>query len=454
MNIVDLITKISHNVWNDYTIGLLLGTGLLLTLLTRFIQIRKFKEGWRWVMKGAMRTDKSDKELGDISPFQALTTALAATVGNGNIAGVATAIFTGGPGAIFWMWITAIFGMATKYAEAVLAVKFRKVAEDGSMAGGPMYYIEQGFKWKTIGKVLALTFAFFGAFTALFGTGNMMQSQSMALAFYTQFGIQYWITGGIVTLFVGLVIIGGIKRIGAVAEKLVPAMIIIYISASILILILNITQIPAAFALIITHAFTPQSAIGGIAGHSVREALRYGVRRGVLSNEAGLGSAPIAHGAAKTNDPIRQGLIGMLGTFIDTLTVCTMTALVIIITGQWSSGLDSTALTTAAFNAGLFGIGGYLIPFASLLFGFSTLLGWSYYGEQCLEYIFGLKIVKGYRIAFVLMCLAGSLLQGEQLSLVWNIGDIANATMAVPNLIGLIGLSGIVMKITKEYLKK
>ena len=454
MNIVELITKISHNVWNDYTIGLLLGTGLLLTIVTRFIQIRRFREGWRWVMKGAMKTDKSDKELGDISPFQALTTALAATVGNGNIAGVATAIFTGGPGAIFWMWITAIFGMATKYAEAVLAVKFRKVAEDGSMGGGPMYYIEQGMKWKKFGKILALLFAFFGAFTALFGTGNMMQSQSMALAFNTEFGIPFWVTGIVVTFFVGLVIIGGIKRIGAVAEKLVPSMIILYIGASIVILLLNLAKIPEALTLIIRHAFTPQSAIGGIAGHTVLEALRYGVRRGVLSNEAGLGSAPIAHGAAKTHDPIRQGLIGMLGTFIDTLTVCTMTALVIIITGQWSSGLDSTTLTTSAFNAGLFGFGGVLVPFASLLFGFSTLLGWCYYGEQCLEYMFGLKVTKGYRVAFVLLCMAGSVLQGEQLSIVWNIGDIANATMAVPNLIGLIGLSGIVMKVTKEYLRK
>ena len=454
MNIVELIKNISHNVWNDYTIGLLLGTGLLLTLVTKFIQIRRFKEGWRWVMKGAMGTDKSDKELGDISPFQALTTALAATVGNGNIAGVATAIFTGGPGAVFWMWITAIFGMATKYAEAVLAVKFRNVAEDGSMAGGPMYYIEKGMKWKRFGKILAFAFAFFGAFTALFGTGNMMQSQSMALAFNSEFGIPFWVTGVVVTFFVALVILGGIKRIGAVAEKLVPSMIVLYIGASIAILLLNLTEIPGAFAIILTHAFTPQSAIGGIAGHTVREALRYGVRRGVLSNEAGLGSAPIAHGAAKTNDPIRQGLIGMLGTFIDTLTVCTMTALVIIITDEWTSGLDSTALTTSAFNTGLFGIGGILVPFASLLFGFSTLIGWSYYGEQCLEYMFGLKITKGYRIAFVLLCLAGSVLQGEQLSIVWNIGDIANATMAVPNLIGLVGLSGIVMKVTKEYLNK
>jgi len=281
-----------------------------------------------------------------------------------------------------------------------------------------------------------------------------MQSQSMALAFNSQFGIPFWVTGVVVTFFVGLVILGGIKRIGAVAEKLVPSMIILYIGAAIVILILNLAKIPDAFALIFTHAFTPQSALGGIAGHTVREALRYGVRRGVLSNEAGLGSAPIAHGAAKTNDPIRQGLIGMLGTFIDTLAVCTMTALVIIITGKWTSGLDSTALTTSAFNAGLFGIGGYLIPFASLLFGFSTLLGWCYYGEQCLEYIFGLKITKGYRVVFVLLCMAGSVLQGEQLSIVWNIGDIANATMAVPNLIGLIGLSGIVMRVTKEYLKK
>lgn len=454
MNIVEAIRTLSGNVWNDYTIGLLLGTGLLLTLLTKFIQIRKFKEGWRWVMKGAMRTDKSDEELGDISPFQALTTALAATVGNGNIAGVATAIFTGGPGAVFWMWITAIFGMATKYAEAVLAVKYRKIAEDGSMAGGPMYYIERGIKFKTFGKVLATIFAFFGAFTALFGTGNMMQSQSMSLAFYSQFGIPYWITGAIVTLLVALVVIGGIKRIGAVAERLVPSMIIIYIGGAIIILLINITQIPSGLALIISSAFTPQSAIGGIAGHTVREALRYGVRRGVLSNEAGMGSAPIAHGAAKTKDPIRQGMIGMLGTFIDTLVVCTMTALVIIVSGQWTSGLDSTALTTSAFNVGLYGIGGIIVPFASFLFGFSTLLGWCYYGEQCLEYLFGIRITKSYRIAYVILCMVGSLLQGEKLSVVWNIGDIANATMVVPNLIGLIGLSVMVSKITNDYFRR
>ncbi|RKY88575.1 amino acid carrier protein, partial [candidate division KSB1 bacterium] len=450
--IVEWTRYLAKNFWNTYTISLLLGTGLLLTILTKGIQFRKMGTALKLMMKGALRKDMSAEEPGDISPFQALTTALSATVGNGNIAGVATSIVLGGPGGPFWMWITALVGMATKYSEGMLGVKYRHIAEDGSMAGGPMYYIKDGFQeinyLKRLGAPLAGIFAVCGVWSALFGTANMMQSNSMALAFNSQFGIPFWLTGITITTLTGMVIIGGIKRIVAVAEKLVPFMVILYVGGALFILIINIEKIPSALLLIIKSAFTYQAPIGGFSGHAVMQSIRNGVNRGLLSNESGLGSAPIAHGAAKTKDPIRQGLIAMTGTFIDTIIVCSMTALVIIVTQSFTKidpatgkTLTSTALTAEAFNSSIPYLGGFIISFGSFLFGLSTLIAWCYYGEQCLEYIFGIKITKYYRILFIILCFTGSILQGEKLNIVWDFGVVSLGVMAIPNLIGLIGLS-------------
>jgi len=450
--LVELTNAGSAYAWGTWMLALLLGTGILLTIRTKLVQIKRFPLAFRLMLRGAMGKDRFEKETGDLSPFQALTTALAATVGNGNIAGVATAIYWGGPGAPFWMFLAAILGMATKYAEATLGVKFRRKAEDGTIASGPMYYIEQGIGG-SFGKTLAITFAVAGAIASLFSTGNMMQSNSVALAFNTQFKIPFWLTGVVMTFLAGLVVIGGIKRIGTVAERLVPTMVLLYIGGGLFIILVHFTAIPQAIWLMIKSAFTAKAAMGGFIGATVRQAIRRGVSRGLLSNEAGLGSAPIAHGTAKTHDPARQGLIGIMEVFIDTIVVCMMTALVIILTGRWTSGLDSTALTISAFNSTI-PFGGVIVALSSALFGFSTVIGWCYYGEQCLEYLFGLKITKPYRMVYLFLTFIGAILQKENLIIVWNVGDMANALMSVPNLIGLILLSGVVGKVTKDYFTK
>ncbi len=460
------ISVVAANFWNTYTIALLIGTGIVLTVATRFIQVRKFNLGFRFTMLGALRKDESAKDTGDITPFQALMTSLSSTVGNGNIAGVATAIASGGPGAVFWMWITAVVGMATKYSETVLAVHFRKTAEDGSMSGGPMYYIRRGFQDRPILKHLAAPlaglFAFFGAWTAIFGTGNMVQTNSMALAFNQQLGVDFWIVGLVVAILAGTVIIGGIKRIGKTAELLVPSMILIYFLSTIYIIITHASAIPGALKWIVVSAFTPQAAVGGFIGHSVRQALQFGVRRGLLSNESGLGSTPIAHAASKARNPVRQGIIAMMGTFVDTIVVCTLTSLVILLTGAYitpdpsvpGNTLTSTALTAHAFGTSIPYFGGKIVAFSSALFGFSTLIGWYYYGERCFEYLFGLKTINLYKAVFVIVAFFGAILQGERLQIVWNVGDLSNGLMAAPNLIGLIFLSGMVYKITNEYIKE
>ncbi|MFC1562055.1 alanine/glycine:cation symporter family protein [candidate division KSB1 bacterium] len=461
----EFISNTAANYWNVYTITLLLGTGFLLTGATKVIQIRKFMLGLKFTVLGAMHKDDSAKDTGDITPFQALMTSLSSTVGNGNIAGVATALVSGGPGAIFWMWMTAIVGMATKYSEAVLAVKFRKTAEDGSMSGGPMYYIRKGFEGRPIlGRIaipLAGLFAFFGAWTALFGTGNMMQANSMALAMNEQFTVPFWITGVIITVLVALVIIGGIKRIGRTAEILVPAMILLYFTGAAIILLLNFTQIPAAIALIFKNAFSTDAATGGIAGYAVKMAVQFGVRRGLLSNESGLGSTPIAHAASKAKNPVRQGMIAMFDTFIDTIVVCSITAITILVSGAYSfesvaagTQATSTALTTQAFQMGLHENGGVIVAICSTLFGYSTLIGWYYYGERCFEYLFGLNTIMYYKIIYVALTLFGAMLGRKNLQIVWDLGDLSNGFMAVPNLIGLIFLSGIVYRITEEYVKE
>ncbi len=471
-NLLHYTTLISDHVWGwgpDFLggtpvmVALLIGTGLVLTFTTGFVQFRRFLSATRLVMLGAARKDLSERELGDISPFQALMTALSATVGNGNIAGVATAIATGGPGAAFWMWVTAVFGMATKYGEAVLGVKYRRIAEDGTMSGGPMYYCQNGIGGH-LGKYLGIMFAICGGMTALIGTGNIFQSNSMAVAFNTQYSIPQWVTGAVISTLTGLVIIGGIKRIGEVAERLVPSMIVLYFLGAFFVLIINAAKVPAAIALIFQSAFSPEAAFGGAVGIGIQQAVRFGVARGILSNESGLGSAPIAHGAARTKDPVRQGSIAMMGTFIDTIVVCSLTALVIVVTGSYEDsifmrgeevGLTSTALTSEAFNRALPSPGGFrmcglIVSCGSFLFGLSTLIGWSYYGQQCAEYLFGIKVVKGYRILFVVLLFLGSLLRGAHVQIVTNVGDIGNALMAFPNLIGLLFLAGIVRRLTME----
>ncbi len=474
-------------MWGNWMVALLVITGVVLTIVTRFIQIRRLGNALRLVLLGARGKDYSKDDQGDISPFAALMTALAATVGNGNIAGVATAIAMGGPGAPVWMWISGFFGMATKYAEGFLGVKFRKVAEDGTMAGGPMYYIRYGLDKYKFARYLAALFAICGAFAALFGTGNMAQSNSMALAFKTQFGVPPLVSGLILTLLVGLVVIGGIQRIGAVAERLVPSMIVFYFLGATTVILANIGHILEAFRIIFESAFTTKAVGGALIGTSVQKAISLGVSRGVLSNESGLGSAAIAQSASKSSDPAKNGLIAMTGTFIDTIVVNTMTTLTIVLSGMWvftpaagvglngeiaanlspyvtemaqklgydlsQGGLSSTALTAAAFNTVIpHGIGGMIIALASFLFGYTTLIGWAYYGEQCLEYIAGVKIKKPYRLVYITLLFIGALLQGEYLNIVWNVGDIANAMMAFPNLIGLLFLAGLVARITKESL--
>jgi len=437
----DLFAAVSDLIWGVWTITLIFIVGLILSIRTRFVQFREFGYALKLIMKGAMGRDLSEKEQGDISPFQALTTALAATIGNGNVAGVATAITIGGPGAAFWMWSVALFGMATKYAECTLAVRYRKVAEDGTMAGGPMYYLSEGLKLKWLGVFFAISAVLGGI-----GAGNMTQSNSAALVLFSEFGVPKVVSGIILAFGLWLVIIGGIKRIGNIAEKLVPAMVLIYVFSSIIILIVNITEIPSAFALIFESAFTGAAAAGGFAGATVARAIAYGFRRGVVSSEAGAGSAAIAHGAAKTSDPHRQGSIAMVGVFIDTIVVSSMTALVIVTTGQWSSGLISTEMTAAAFNT-VIPQGGLIIVLASVMFGFTTMVSWAYYGEQSLRFVFGLKISLPYRWIYCILACIGAIFEVKPL---WDLGDIFFGLMIFPNLLALVGLSGVVSKLSMK----
>lgn len=450
-------------MWGNWMIALLVGTGVILSFRTGFIQVRKFFYSLKLILEGRTMKKEFAGGEGDISPFAALMTALAATVGNGNIAGVATAIATGGPGAPFWMWIVGFFGMATKYSECFLGVLFRRKSPDGSMAGGPMYYARYGIKKENFAKILGASFAVAGAITALIGTGNMMQSNSMALAFKNQFGIPYWVSGLTIAFLTGLVTIGGIKRIGLTSERLVPTMVVLYFLGCTVVIFANIAKLPQTIAIIIQSAFTTKALGGALIGTTVQKTISLGVRRGVLSNEAGLGSAAIAQSASKSPDPSRNGLLGMTGVFIDTLFVNTLTTIAIVISGEWvktealgvKGGLTSTALTQAAFNT-VIPYGGLIVALCSLLFGYTTLLGWSYYGEKCTEYILGFKAIKFYRWAFVILVFIGSLMQGKHINIVWYIGDSANAFMAIPNLITLLTLNSFVKKITREtfYSKK
>jgi len=427
---------VSDFVWGPPILVLIVGTGLFLTFRLKGIQFTKLIYAHKLIFI------KDKESPGDISHFQALTTQLAATIGTGNIAGVATAIFMGGPGAVFWMWITGLVGMATKYSEAILAVKYRVVDEKGEMSGGPMYYIEKGLGWKW----LAVLFAIFGAIAA-FGIGNMVQSNSVAKAIETTFHIDTWITGIILVIFTALVVLGGIKSIGKVTAIFVPFMAFFYVVAGLIILFINYEAIPGAFASIFSSAFTGEAATGGAVG----AAIRFGVARGVFSNEAGLGSAPIAAAAAKTDYPGRQALVSMTQTFIDTIIVCSITALTILTSEALATGETGATLTTRAFEMTLPFGGAQLVAISIILFAYSTILGWCYYGEKCLEYLVGIKAVPWYRYIFIAMVFVGAV---AKLDLVWTFSDVMNALMAAPNLIGLIGLSGVIVAETNRYLNE
>lgn len=437
-----LVEQVNGLVWGPPMLVLILGTGLFLMLALRGMPLLRLGTGLRLLWQGR---HKGEAGTGEISPFQALMTTLAATIGTGNIAGVATAIFLGGPGALFWMWCTALVGMATKYAEVVLAVHYREVDERKEHVGGPMYAIKNGLgpRWKWLGSA----FAIFGGLAG-FGIGNMVQVNSMADALHVSFGMPHWATGLAVMLLAGLVILGGIRRIGKVAEALVPAMSIAYVVASLAVLAVNAAQIPAAFALIFTHAFTPIAATGGFAGAAVMAAIRFGVARGIFSNEAGLGTAGIAQAAGTTHSSVRSGLIGMLGTFIDTIVVCSMTALVILTTGAWTSGASGAALSAAAFESALPGIGSHLIALALAIFAFTTILGWSYYGERCWEFLAGTRAILPFRLVFVLAIPFGAL---AHLEFAWLVADTLNGLMALPNLVSLLLLSPLVLRLTREH---
>jgi AGCS family alanine or glycine:cation symporter len=434
-----ILNEVSGHVWGPVMLALLLGAGIYLTVGLRFFTFRRIPAGFRQLWQGR----KAGEGEGEITPFQALMTALSATIGTGNIAGVATAIFLGGPGALFWMWVTALFGMATKYAEAVLAVRFRETDRLGQQVGGPMYYIKNGLssRWHFLGGLFAL----FGMLAG-FGIGNTVQSNSVAHAVESNLHVPTWVTGLVIALLAGAVIIGGIRRIAEVAERLVPLMAAVYVAGALAIIGAHLAEVPAAVAIIVEDAFSGTAAAGGFAGAGVWAAVRFGVARGIFSNEAGLGSAPIAHAAARTNDPIRQGTIGMLGTFIDTIVICTLTGLVIVIMGTWTGDETGAALSAAAFDAGLPGPGGFVVAFGLTVFAFTTILGWSYYGERCAEYLFGERVIWPYRVAWVLVIPVGAM---GNLGIIWTAADILNGLMAVPNLVALLLLSPVVFRLTR-----
>ena len=431
-----LLGKIADFVWGPPLLILLVGTHIYLTVRLRFVQ----RYMWQAIKLSFSREREGE---GDISHFGALTTALAATIGTGNIVGVATAVAAGGPGAVLWMWLTGVFGIATKYAEAVLAVKYRVKNERGQFIGGPMYAIEIGMKQKW----LAVLFALFTAISA-FGIGNMVQANSISTMVQETYNVSPWITGLILTAFTALVILGGIKSIARVCEWLVPFMALFYIAGCMIMLVWKIDTLGDTVSLILSSAFTGQAAVGGFLGAGVRQALRYGVARGLFSNESGLGSAPIVAAAAQTSNPVRQALVSSTGTFWDTVVVCAMTGLVVVNSGLWTEGLNGAALTKAAFGQ-MHAIGPIILAVALLTFVFSTILGWSYYGEKAAEYLFGTRVIKPYRVLWVLAVGVGSIMS---LKAVWTFADITNGMMAIPNLVSLIALSGIIVAETKTHL--
>ena len=432
-----VLSHISNIVWGYPLLILLFGTHLYLTFKLKFIQ--------RFIGKAIKISLQRSKEgIGDVSQFGALTTALAATIGTGNIVGVATAVAAGGPGAVLWMWLTGVFGIATKYSEALLAVKYRIKTKDGFMAGGPMYVLERGMNAKWLGIIFAALTAF-----AAFGIGNMVQANSIATLVDDTFKISPYVTGSIMTILTAIVIIGGIKSIARVCEILVPIMAIFYVSGCFILLIIHYSTLPDTLALILKGAFSGQAAIGGFLGSTMKEAVRFGIARGLFSNESGLGSAPIVAAAAQTKNPVRQALVSSTGTFWDTVVICAITGLVLVNSAKWMNGLSGASLTKAAFSDIPF-VGPIILTVGLLTFVFSTILGWSYYGEKAAEYLFGAEVIKPYRWLWVIMVMVGSILT---LPIVWSFADIANGMMAIPNLISLIILSGVLTAEAKKYLR-
>jgi alanine or glycine:cation symporter, AGCS family len=430
-------------VWGPALIVLILGTGLFLQIRLRGMPIRNIGAGFRMVWQG--RRPEAGAQ-GDVSPYAALMTCLAATIGTGNIAGVATAIALGGPGAMFWMWMTAFVGMATKYGEVVLAMHYRERDDKGHWVGGPMYAIRNGLgpRWKWLGTA----FAIFGGLAG-FGIGNMVQANSIAVALQASFGIDTVVTGIMLFVLTTAVILGGIRRIAAVSNWLVPIMAVTYVGAALIVLAVHAADIPAAFVTIFTHAFTPTAATGGFAGAAMIAGIRYGVARGIFSNEAGLGTAGIAQAAGVSSDPVRSGVIGMMGTFIDTIIVCSMTGLAIVVSGVWTTGSSGVELTQAAFDAGLPGLGPPIVAVAITLFAGTTIFGWAYYGERCWQFLIGTRAITPYR---VLWCIAVYFGATTQFSFAWTLADTLNALMAVPNLIALLALSPVIVQLTRERL--
>ncbi|HAS92842.1 MAG TPA: sodium:alanine symporter family protein [Clostridiales bacterium] len=444
--LMNINSAVNSVVWGPVLLILVLGTGTYLSFMTGFFSITKIG----YVLKNTLfkMFAKDDKGEGEVTAFQAVSTALAATVGTGNIAGVATAIALGGPGAVFWMWLAAIMGMTTKFAEVVLAVNYREKTEDGRFVGGPMYYITNGLgkSWKW----LAVLFAFFGTF-ASFGIGCMVQSNSVALSAESTFGIPVLATGIVLAILTAVVIVGGIKRIGAFTEKLVPFMAALYILGGLWLLISNAAKLPAAFAMIFSNAFTGTAAIGGFAGTTMMQAIRFGIARGIFTNEAGLGSAPIAHAAATTDHPVRQGLWGVFEVFTDTIVICSITALSILVTGVWETGESGAVLSAMAFDTGLPVVGRFIVSIGLILFAYSTILGWEYYGERCLEYLAGTKPIIAYRLLWVVAVVVGAI---GGLEFMWDLADTLNGLMAFPNLVGVLILSPVVFKLTREFFAK
>ena len=439
---IALLNQIDSFVWGPPLLVLLVGTGIFLSFRLGFLQVFRLPRSLKLIFSAENQGE------GDIDSFKALCTALAATVGTGNIVGVATAIKAGGPGAILWMWIAAFFGMATKYAEGCLAVKYRTVDDKGQISGGPMYYIENG-----LGKAyrpLAIAFAFFGVLVAYFGIGTFPQVNSIVQITQLNAGIPVTYTAVVLTILVAAITLGGLQSIAKTASKVVPAMAVIYMASTIGFLVIFADKVPGAVAEVFYDAFHPTAAVGGFLGASVLFAMRNGVARGVFSNESGLGSAPIVAAAAKTKWPAEQGLVSMTGTFIDTIIICTMTGLVVVISGLWKTDLNGAALTNAAFLQAYPSFGGYMLMVGLVLFAFTTILGWNYYGERCMEYLVGTKGIMPYRIGFIILVGCGAFLKLES---IWILADIVNGLMAIPNLIALLGLSGVVVAETRKYME-
>ncbi|MDV4152552.1 sodium:alanine symporter family protein [Clostridium sp. AL.422] len=444
IKIQSILNAINSIIWGPPLLILLVGTGIYLTWRLKLLQVIRLPLAFKYVF--SKEEDNDEMAKGDVSSYGALCTALSATIGTGNIVGVATAITAGGPGAVFWMWFAAFFGMATKYAEGLLAIKYREIDENGEMAGGPMYYIKNGLGLNWLAKL----FAIFGVGVALLGIGTFGQVKSIADAAQIGFNIPIVVTTVIITILVALITLGGIQRISSVSEKIVPFMAILYMIGALLVLFFNFEKIPAALLLIIESAFNPKSALGGATGITVSIAMQRGIGRGIFSNESGLGSAPIAAAAAKTKSAVRQGLISMTGTFLDTIIVCTMTGIVIVLTGNYSSSLEGAALTTLAFESGLpiAEVGKYIVNIGLIFFAFTTIIGWNYYGERCVQYLVGIKGIKPYKWIFIILVAVGPFLP---LEMIFIIADIVNGLMAFPNLVGLIGLRKVVIEETEQY---